>query len=308
MTNQQHKALRIAALAVRILLGLFFIASAIAKLIDIDQFEIHVFSYNILSLNLSFFVARIIIVCELLVGIGLISNVFNRFVNICSLLLLIGFTIFLSYAALIGRTDSCQCMGSIIETNPIQSILKNAILILMLLFAMKSRPSPWQPRWFIWLPVAITPIIAVFCISAPDNWLFPESDEVYNAEEFATATQPGGDLYALRLDQGNHIVAFLSPGCQFCRMADEKLTYICHRNSLDSIRFINIIPTSDSSIAPLTIDTATFLRPSFLIPAITYAHITYGQRPMVFLVEDGVIKGTCHYRNIDEKRIADFLK
>ena len=41
------------------LLGVFFIVSALAKLVDIDQFEIYIFSYNLLSLNLSFLVARL---------------------------------------------------------------------------------------------------------------------------------------------------------------------------------------------------------------------------------------------------------
>ena len=69
MIPYHNKVLRIAALLVRMLLGAFFIWSAVAKLIDIDRFEVHVFSYNILSLNLSFLVARLVIVCELLVGI-----------------------------------------------------------------------------------------------------------------------------------------------------------------------------------------------------------------------------------------------
>ena len=289
------------------LLGFFFICSAVAKLIDIDRFEVHVFSYNLLSLNLAFLTARIVIICELLVGIGLLANIFNRLVDTCALLLLAGFTVFLSYAALIGRTDSCQCMGPLLDISPTQSILKNALLIIILLFSTGSAPWKWKPRWYVWLPTILAPIVAVFCISAPDNWLFPASDEVFNAEYFDAAIQPEGELRPLRLDQGRHVVAFLTPGCQFCRMADEKLTHICRRNDLDSCSFIYLVPTSDSVIAPLTIDSSTFLRPAHLLPAMTYALITYGQRPMVFLISEGKVEGTCHYRNIDEKRIVNFL-
>ena len=39
----------------------------------------------------------------------------------------------------------------------------------------------------------------------------------------------------------------------------------------------------------------------------TFALITYGQRPIVFLMEDGEVKTTYHYRNIDEEQIVDFL-
>ena len=300
--------LRTASLAVRILLGIFFLVSAIAKLVDIDRFEVYIFSYNILSLNLSFLVARLIIIFEIIVGLGLIANVYNRLIDTCTLIMLIGFTLLMGYASLIGRNDSCQCMGSLLEINPTHSILKNAILILLLLFASGARPWTWRPRWFVWLPLVLAPIVTVFIISAPDNWLFGPSDEIYNSEELSTSMQPTGTLYDLRLDQGKHVVAFLTPGCQFCRMADNKLDHICRRNELDSTAFVYLCPTADSTVVPLTLDTVTFSRPCHMIPSLNYALITYGQRPMVFLMDEGRVTATCHYRNIDERRIVDFLR
>ncbi len=289
------------------LLGIFFIVSAVAKLIDIDRFEVYIFSYNILSLNTSFLVARMVIICEMLVGIGLVSNLFKRWVDTCAMLMLVGFTLFLGYACLIGREDSCQCMGALVDIDPTRSILKNALLILLLLFAMGARPWQWRPRWFVWLPAVIAPVVTVFILSAPDNWLFGPSDEIYNADEFATAIQPEGLLDTLNLDEGRHVLAFLTPGCPFCRMADEKLTHICRRNDLDSAAFVYLCPTADSTLAPLTLDTTTFIRPCYLIPSLTYALITYGQRPIVFLTDQGHVVGTCHYRNIDERRLVEFL-
>ena len=300
--------LRTASLVVRILLGIFFLVSAIAKLVDIDRFEVYIFSYNILSLNLSFLVARLVIIFEIIVGIGLIANVYNRLIDTCTLIMLIGFTLLMGYASLIGRNDSCQCMGSLLEINPTHSILKNAILILLLLFATGARPWSWHPRWFIWLPLVLAPIVTVFIVSAPDNWLFGPSDEIYNSEELSTSIQPTGTLYDLRLDQGKHVVAFLTPGCQFCRMADNKLDHICRRNQLDSTAFTYLCPTADSTVVPLTLDTTTFSRPCHLIPSLNYALITYGQRPMVFLMDEGRVTATCHYRNIDERRIVEFLR
>ena len=307
MKPYNNRALRIAALAVRMLLGIFFIVSAVAKLIDIDRFEVYIFSYNILSLNTSFLVARVVIVCEMLVGIGLVANLFKRWVDTCAMLMLVGFTLFLGYASLIGREDSCQCMGALVDIDPTRSILKNALLILLLLFAMGARPWQWRPRWFVWLPAVLAPAVTVFILSAPDHWLFGPSDEIYNADEFATAIQPEGLLDTLNLDEGRHVLAFLTPGCPFCRMADEKLTHICRRNDLDSAAFVYLCPTADSTLAPLTLDTTTFIRPCYLIPSLTYALITYGQRPIVFLTDQGRVVGTCHYRNIDERRLVEFL-
>lgn len=307
MTPFRSKPLRLAALVVRMLLGAFFVFSAVAKLIGIDEFEIYIFSFNVLSLSTSFLLARLVIIAEIIVGLGLLSNLFKRFVDLSALLMLVGFTLFLGYAALIGRTDSCHCMGSFLQFDPTQSILKNALLLLVLLFAMGARPWPWRPRWFVWLPVVLAPAVTVFCLSCPDNWMFGPSEEVYNVEMFDSANAPAGDLHPLQLSQGRHVVAFLTPGCPYCRMADEKLTHICRRNQLDSTAFVYLTPAVDSTVAPLTVDTVSFIRPSLLIPAMTYAHITYGQRPMIFLVEDGRVQVTCHYRNISEPQIVSFL-
>lgn len=295
------------ALLVRILLGAFFVVSAIAKMVSIDTFEIYIFSYNILPLNWSLLTARLVIVAELLIGIGLMANIWHRLVNICTISMLTAFSLFLCYAALIGRSDSCQCMGALVHLNPLQSLLKNAAATILLLVAMRATPWNLRPRWYLWLPVILAVCVVPFILSAPDNWLFGPSDEVYNTAQLENEMAPEGILQPLGLDQGRHVVAFLSPGCNFCRMTDEKLTHICHRNGLDSSAFTYLVPTADSTLTRPALDSSFFLRPCYLIPNLTFALITYGQRPLVMLMENGKVQATCHYRNIDEKQICTFL-
>ncbi len=302
------KTARTIALILRMALGILFIVSAVAKLLSIDRFELYIFSFNLLPLTWSMLAARVVIVAEILVGIGLVANIAKRFVDTCALLMLVCFTIFLCYAALIGRTDSCQCMGDLVGFNPLHSIIKNAVLLLLLVIAMRAKPWQWHPRWYIWLPVVLAPTVGVFVISAPDNWLFGPSEELYNVEQLNTSISADGELAPLNLDKGRHAVAFLTPSCGFCRMTDEKLTHICRRNDLDSSAFVYLIPATDSTLAPLTLDTSSFIRPGYLIPPMTFALITYGQRPMLLLIADGEVKATCHYRNISEKQIVQFLK
>ena len=307
MTPFRSKPLRLTALIVRMLLGVFFIVSAISKLIGIDQFEIYIFTYNILPLNLSFLTARLVICAEILVGLGLLSNIWKRLVDTSAVLMMVCFTLFLGYALLIGRTDSCNCMGPLVEIDPAKSILKNVLIIIALIFAMGAKPWQWKPKWFIWLPAIVAPIVTVFCLSAPDNWLFGPSQEVYNKEELDKANAPDGVLHSLNLSEGKHVVAFLTPGCPFCQMTDEKITHICRRNDLDSTAFVYLTPSQDSTLAPLTLDTTTFIRPAYVIDLTTYSLITYGQRPILFLMENGQVVATCHYRNIDEHQIVQFL-
>ena len=307
MTPFRSSPARVAALAVRLLLGAFFVVSAIAKWVDIDHFEIHVFSYNLLSLNASFLVARLVIVAELLVGIGLMSDIWHRFVNACTLLMLVGFTLFLGYAALVGRTDNCQCMGSLLEMNPVQSMLKNALLLLFLWIAMHAPEWRWHPKWWLWLPVVLAVPTTLFIVSAPDNWLFGPEDEVFNADALREAIVDDGALGPLDLDEGKHVVAFVTAGCQFCRMADQKLSSIWQRHELDSASLVYLVYTKDSTIAPLSLNDTSFQRPAFTVDKETFMLITYGQRPMVMLMEEGEVKGSCHYRNISEGEIVEFF-
>ena len=60
------------------LLGVLFIVSAVAKLVEIDTFELYIFSYHLLPLTLSFLAARLVIVAEMLCGIGLLANIWKR--------------------------------------------------------------------------------------------------------------------------------------------------------------------------------------------------------------------------------------
>ena len=297
----------IAALVVRVLLGLFFLVSAIAKWVDIDRFEVHVFSYNLLSLSASFLVARLLIVAEILVGVGLVANIWHRFVNICAVLMLVGFSLFLGISALAGRTDDCQCMGSLIEMDPLQSLLKNAVLLLLLWISMHAKPWAWSPRWWLWVPAVLAVPTTLFIVSAPDNWLFDEETEIYNVEKLQEAIADDGELDALDLDEGKHVVAFVTAGCKFCRMADQKLSSIWQRHDLDSAALVYIVSTKDSTLAPLSLNDTTFLRPAYTLDRESFMLITYGQRPMVMLMEEGEVKGSCHYRNISEGQIVEFF-
>lgn len=143
------KSLRITASVLKILAGIVFLISAVSKYITIDAFEMYVYSFGLLPLKLSFYVARLVLVCELILGAALISHRHHRFTLLMTLLFLLCFVVFLTYAHLVGRTDNCHCFGDLIPFTPIQSLMKNAVLILVLLFVYKFAPQDWWPRWWL---------------------------------------------------------------------------------------------------------------------------------------------------------------
>lgn len=150
------------ASVVKLLVGVAFIISALSKMVTIDSFEMYVYSFGIFPLVPCFYFSRMLIAAELLLGVGLMSHRYHRLSTITSLLFLVVFIGFLVYAQLIGRTDNCHCFGDLLPFNPVQSILKNAVLIVAILFAYKYAVNEWHPRW--WLVCIIFLLTAVLFI------------------------------------------------------------------------------------------------------------------------------------------------
>lgn len=280
------------ALVLRGLLSLFFLLSAVAKLMAIDDFELYIFSYGYFSLNASFIMARLCIAAELLVALFIALGWWQRWVNLATFLLLILFSLFLGYAALIGRTDSCQCMGRWVDFNPVQSLLKNAVLIALLLLYSKwigpAAPVIRPARIVLTAVMVVAVMAAVFCISVPDNWMFGPEESRYDRALLEQSIGPDGALADQGLAEGHQLVAFVTRGCPYCRMTREKLGSIANRHHLDTSR-IHYYEPSD-------------------LPAGLFVQITYGQRPFVLLLDNGTPVVTYHYRNIDERQISRFLQ
>lgn len=288
------------AYTLRLLLGVLFVVSAIAKLFDIDQFEIYIFSFGLTPLGVSFVAARLVIVAELLLGIGLAANVYNRFFNIAAILTLACFSIFLCYALLAGRHDSCHCMGSLLEMNPALSLLKNAILVLWVLSATRSRSWNWQPRWPLMFATAATALVTIFIISPPDNWMYANDDTAYNRKALRDALHDG--TLASNGKTEVKAMVFLTPGCPYCHMTDKKIDAIMHRHHIKSDAIQYYIPTGGTVSK---VDSTTFSHPALKIGKELFMLITYSQRPLMLLLGDDTV--AMHYRSIDEKRIVETL-
>lgn len=159
------KTLCVSSTVLKYLLGAVFVVSAVAKFVTIDAFEVYVYSFGFFSLSLSYIVARLVIASELVLGAALLSGRHHRFTMMMSVLYLLCFVIFLVYAQLIGRTDSCHCFGELLPFNPVQSLLKNAVLIMLLLVAWKWTYAKWSPRWWQALLIGLTvSAISVFFV------------------------------------------------------------------------------------------------------------------------------------------------
>lgn len=117
--------------ALRILIALLFVASAIMKLYPIQAFEKQLVDLGITNWCLAPLLARGIIAFELFLGIGFLQNhFFKKFIIPLTVGMLVAFIAHLSIQIYqTGNTGNCGCMGQIVPMTPLEAIIKNVISI-----------------------------------------------------------------------------------------------------------------------------------------------------------------------------------
>ncbi|MBQ9417749.1 MAG: DoxX family membrane protein [Bacteroidales bacterium] len=295
------------ALGLRVLLLGVFLLSGVAKLLAIDDFELYVFSYGWMPLGVAYVVARLCIAMELGLGLWIAVGWWPKVARLTAVWVLVGFSLFLCYALLVGRNESCQCFGRLVDFSPAQSLLKNAVLVvLVLVYYRLQGMNEWhlEKRWKRWVAVSTcgAVLVGVFCISVPDNWMYVSGEAVKGDSGLSEQFAEQGSLSALGAWEGNRVVAFVTPGCPYCRLARQKLGSIAERNELPAEAIVYVEPKADGEELERRADG------TWLLPASQFMHLTHGRRPYIVLVENGQATLTFHYRNISEQRIVHCLK
>lgn len=279
----------VVCIVLRMLIGALFCLSAVAKLVSIDGFELYIYSFGWLSLSASFMAARLCIGVELVLALLLITGWYPRLTRLATLLLLIGFSVVLCIAALMGRSDSCQCFGDLVEMNPVQSLLKNAILIALVLLYRPHGNRPQKKAWKVVSAVlALLLLASPFAISVPDNWGFGPHEESFGKQALQESVSEGGPLARMGVGTERRLVAFVTPRCPYCKLAREKLTSLARRHKIGEESIVYVEPGD--------IGDSLFLA------------ITYGARPLMMLMDGNEVRATYHLRNVDEKEVSNFLQ
>ncbi len=292
----------------KVLLGLVFIVSAVLKLIDMDSFEIYIYSYHFFSLNASFIVARLAIILELVLGIGLVSHTLHKMYWWGSMAMLGGYTLLLIYALTLGRTDSCHCFGDFLQLDPKQSLIKNAVLMLffLLIYRMESWKTPF--RLLILILAVMASSIAVFVISPPDN-LTSNSDPEQNLQiELFNEMLDDVPLEALNLREGKQVICFFSTSCDYCQMAARKLSLMQQFYGFPKESITYLFMGNEESIAKFYEESGSAQYRDVLYPDVSLLlKAINGNFPVVVLLEDGEIVHEYGFRNMNEAEIKAYM-
>ena len=294
--------------ALKVLLGLVFIVSAVLKILDMDKFEIYIYSYHFFSLNFSFLVARLAIILELVLGICLVSNTLHKLYWWGSMAILGSYTLLLIYALTLGRTDSCHCFGDFLKLDPKQSLIKNGVfmLLFLLIYRMESWKMPF--RWLLLCLTVMISAIAVFVISPPDN-LTSNSDPEQNLQtELFNEMLDDAPLEALNLREGKQVVCFFSAGCEVCQMAAHKLSLMQQFYGFPPENVTCLFIGNEEGMAKFYEESESVLYRNVLYPDVTLLlKAVNGNLPTIIFLEDGAVVHEYGFRNMNESEIKSFM-
>ena len=292
----------------KVLLGLVFIVSAVLKLIDMDSFEIYIYSYHFFSLNASFIVARLAIILELVLGICLVSHTLHKMYWWGSMAMLGGYTLLLIYALTLGRTDSCHCFGDFLQLDPKQSLIKNAVLMLffLLIYRMESWKTPF--RWLILCLTVMASTIAVFVISPPDN-LTSNADPEQNLQvELFDAMLDDAPLDSLNLHMGKQVVCFFSTSCDYCQMAAHKLSLMQQFYGFPKENITYLFMGNEEGVASFYEQSESAWYRDMLYPDVArLLKAINGNFPVIVFLEDGEVVHEYGFRNMNEAEIKAYM-
>ena len=302
--------MNILKIIIRIGIGVFFIASAILKLISIDNFELYIYSFNIFSFTMSGLAARAIIACELLVGILLIAKVKYKEAWWLTMLMLVGFSFLLVYVILFRNDSNCHCMGDLVEIKPSLSLIKNLLVIALMLLIRKEEDYRFRGRVSVLVIAILTAIAVPFALFPMDNIynLFSKtSTKSCNEAEFNSFLQDSV-MQDIHLDEGNFIVGVVSSGCKFCRIGCLKMSEMVTFNKIDSTKVLYFIWGDSTSVQKFRKETQS--EPFLYVPInpVKAIRITDGAFPLFLFIQDGEVQRTADLRQLTEKEVISHLQ
>ena len=303
------KPLEIIKLIIRVALGGMFITTAIFKLLSIDEFELYIYSFELFDYVLVTIISRLVIAFEFLMGVGLIAKIKYKYVWWLTMLMMIGFTLFLIYVAIFRNDSNCHCFGEFVELNPVHSIFKNLITIIFMLFVYKENDYQFRFKKLVMILAFAVALIVPFVVIPMDAVYnkFKSPQKEVNVEMFEALKQDS-IMQKFNVEEGNHIVAFFISQCKFCKLGIKKVHSIVERNNLDSDKVKIVISGEKERISLFKKESGTESYNYFPIPAIYSLRTVNGSFPTFLYITDGKVVKAGDLRSLEEADIVEFLR
>lgn len=283
--------MKILSLILRLLLGAVFIFSAITKLFPIEVFELNFVYQGIANWDIAPFLSRGLIIIELFLGIALLfKKNLKEYILPATLVLLIAFSIYLIYSMVKdGNSGNCGCFGTIFPMTPLESLIKNIVLIAISIYLYRNATTSgpkmnWlHPSIFVVVSASIVMLFPVYEYTFKDNNKQDEKADIINISGFNTK-EP------VNLGSGKKLVAVFNMACDHCVEVALKLSAVRSRIQLPPSYYVLIGDSSEvRDFYSLTNSDAPYV----VKPLPEFVQQYKSGWPRVFLLKEGII----HYDN-----------
>ena len=298
---------------IRLSLGGMFVIAAILKLLSIDEFEIYIYSFNIFNFLITTVLSRLLIAGEFLLGLFLMLKIHYKTTWKIVFALMAFFTLFLIYTAIFRNDENCHCFGDFVKLNPIESIVKNVLVMVLLLLERQRFQSQTEYSRIFICSLSVIAVLLPFIISPMDsiyNRIYSGDDSIstidfYEAIDEVVEINFSDEIVfdttaVLNLDDGKYLVAFVSAGCKYCKLGVQKLSMIMRNKGMDTDKVKILIWGSVEGIKRFREETLTEGYSYWHILPNMSIDITYGKFPAFVWIEDKNIVNIGNFRDIDD--------
>ncbi|MFW5851786.1 MAG: MauE/DoxX family redox-associated membrane protein [Bacteroidota bacterium] len=284
-------------------IGIVFIFSALSKLFPVQLFESVLVEGYFSTWTLAPYIARVIIAVELLLGVFFILNkYFSKKVFRVAMFILVVFTVHLFVLLFMqGNEGNCMCFGDVLSMTPLQSIVKNLILLacIILLFLRHHSLEYFVPKYvyiIVTLFVFFTPFaLRPFFLSSTERGTEKLHKALY-LHEFNTE---------VRLDSAKHVVAFLTYTCPHCRVAAYKMYVMKKKNPRLPLYFFLLGNPEDKSEF---FEETKAENISYQVLSQNEFFVRAGMRvPAIYYIEDDHVVKIVSYADLSQREIEDWL-
>jgi thioredoxin-related protein len=296
-----------------------FIIAAILKLISIDEFELYIYSFDILDFLLTTLFSRLLIAGELVLGLLLVFKMCYKFTWRATLSVQIVFTLFLAYVLVFRNDSNCHCFGELVELSPLESIIKNIVVIGGLFFikTQRRRDAETQSKFVkkillaaaVIIPFVVTPMDSVY------KMIYSSEKEISTVDFYETLDKVvkmdfvDNDIVfdstaQIKMD-GKQMVVIVSSGCKYCRLGVKKLSMMMRKNDIKSDNVKIFIWGSREGILNFKDETLTDDFSYWHIMPHEAVDITLGRFPTFIILEEKEIVNISDFRDIDESFFSE---
>jgi uncharacterized membrane protein YphA (DoxX/SURF4 family) len=280
--------------AIRIFLGGMFLFSGAVKLVPIEPFEMKFVEIGVASWKAAPFFSRTLIGIEFALGVLLIFNLLPKWTLRATSWLLIGFMVYLVYDLYVhGNEGNCGCFGTFIKMTPLESLLKNVLLLPLVFLLLLKNKKEWKfyPYVFAGIFIALSMGAPYVLYPVDDLENYIKRNEEVIGYPFPVELMPEFAIngHKKSLKEGKYLLAFVSLTCEHCKKAAYKL-YIMNRQKTLPPIYMVVLGEEEDWEEFVEETKANF--PKYYFPnERNFFEITGYSVPQIFYIEEGIVKG-----------------